>query len=88
MRMRVSTGMTSARTPNAGRQPERSPRQRRVLLLALGALMAALLAFSTAIEYGTASDHHHAVLASDDIATGHNSVTTNGDGTAIGMRRY
>ncbi|WP_157430741.1 hypothetical protein [Actinomadura macra] len=56
-------------------------------MLTLGMLLAVLAAFSTAIEYGTATSHDPAVLASDGTAIGHNSVVTNSDGTALGLGR-
>ncbi|MBT2213505.1 MULTISPECIES: hypothetical protein [Actinomadura] len=53
-------------------------------LVALGAVLGGWLAFATAIEYGLAAVHEHAGLAS----AGHAAVSTQGDGTALGLGRY
>ncbi|WP_131736617.1 hypothetical protein [Actinomadura roseirufa] len=85
MKMRFPV-TTTASTLTGDRRSERGPRQRRVRVLAVGALFPALLAFATAIEYGLAVGHGQAALASD--GTAHVSVVTNGDGTALGLGRY
>ncbi|WP_242893853.1 hypothetical protein [Actinomadura litoris] len=56
----------------------------RVRLVALGAVLGGWLALATAIEYGLAAGHEHAGLAS----AGHGPVSTQGDGTALGLGRY
>ena len=62
---------------------------RNVRLLAPVALLAALLGFgaAAALPNGAAAAHRHTVLASDGTAIGHNSVGTDGDGTAMGVGR-
>ncbi|MFC4907425.1 hypothetical protein [Actinomadura gamaensis] len=59
----------------------------RIRFLAPVAALAGLLAFATAIEYATvqAAPQHRAALASDGTAIGHNSATTDGDGSAAGV---
>ncbi|TYB44937.1 hypothetical protein [Actinomadura chibensis] len=86
MRTPVSAETMPTRTPTGGHLTVRG-RRRRVRALALGTLLAALLAFSTAIEYGLAVGHDGAVAASEAPATGHGSAVANGDGTALGLGR-